>query len=250
LNSLLNIEGKLLFYKELYDKGVTYLSDLVNENGRFKTIDEIWGQFKCRINCLNYFGLILIIKSHHINFEAKTTNPRPLISGIINSKSLSKGIYQQFMPSELDVGTIKRLSKWRSELETDIYFENVFSNISKITYDYKLQNFHYKLLHRILTSNTFLVKIGIKDSDQLRFCKIATDSIMHYIWQFPQVEEFSQQVGRWSEEIFEIHLQLNIENTLFNTNTDEFPYEIINFVLLFAKHFIHCCKWSKLCANH
>ena len=48
-NSLLKIEGKTLFYKELHDKGVTYLSDLVNENGGFKTIDEIWGQFNCRI---------------------------------------------------------------------------------------------------------------------------------------------------------------------------------------------------------
>ena len=48
-NSLLKIEGKTLFYKELYDKVVTYLSDLVNENGRFKTIDEI---------CIYYFGLV------------------------------------------------------------------------------------------------------------------------------------------------------------------------------------------------
>jgi len=124
---------------------------------------EIWGQFNCRINCLNYFGLVSLIKSKHINFETKTTNPCPLISQILNSKSLSKEIYQQFMPSELDFDTIKGLSKWRSELETDIYFENIFSNISKITYDYKLQNFPYKLLHRILPTNTFLVKIGIKD---------------------------------------------------------------------------------------
>ena len=46
------------------------------------------------------------------------------------------------------------------------------------------------------------------------------------------------------KEIFEIPIQLNIENTVFNTNTDEFLYKIINIVLLFAKHFIHCCKWS------
>jgi hypothetical protein len=51
------------------------------------------------------------------------------------------------MPSELDFDTIKGLSKWRSELEIDIYFENVFGNISKITYGYKLQNFQYKLLN-------------------------------------------------------------------------------------------------------
>ena len=90
----------------------------------------------------------------------------------------------------------------------------------------------------------FLAKIGIKDSDLCSFCKIATDSIMHYIWQCPKVQEFWQQVGRWLGEIFEIPIQLNIENTVCNSNTDEFPYEIINFVLLFAKHFIHCCKWS------
>ena len=125
-NSLLKIEGKTLFYKELHDKGVTYLSDLVNENGRFKTIDELWGQFNCRINCLNYFGLVSIIKSKHINFETKTTNPCPLLSRILNSKSLSKEIHQQFMPSELDFDTIRGLSKWRTQLETDIYFENVF----------------------------------------------------------------------------------------------------------------------------
>jgi hypothetical protein len=136
------------------------------------------------------------------------------------------------------------LSRWRSELETDIYFDNVYSNISKINDDYKPQNFQYKLLQQILPTNTFLVKIGIKDSDLCSFCKITTDSIMHYIWQCPNVQEFRQQVGRWLEEIFEIPIQLNIENTVFNTNTDEFPYEIINFVLLFAKHFIHCCKWS------
>ena len=92
------------------------------------------------------------------------------------------------MPSELDFDTIRGLSKWRSELETDICYENVFGNISKITYDFRLQNFQYKLLYRILPTNTFLVKIGIKDSDLCRFCKIVTDSIMHYIWQCPKVK--------------------------------------------------------------
>jgi hypothetical protein len=154
------------------------------------------------------------MKSKHINLEKKTTNPRPFISRILNSKSLSKEIYQQFMPSELDFDTIKGLSKWRSELETDIYFENVFSNISKITYDYKLQNFQYKLLHRILPTILFWLKLESKDSDLCSLYKIATNYIMHYIWQCPKDQEFWQQVGRWLEEIFEISIQLNTENTV------------------------------------
>ena len=57
-------------------------------------------------------------------------------------------------------------------METDTYFENVFSNISIITYDYKPHNFQYELVHIILPTNPFLVKIGIKDSDLRSFVKL------------------------------------------------------------------------------
>ena len=46
------------------------------------------------------------------------------------------------------------------------------------------------------------------------------------------------------EETFEISIELNIKNTVFNTNIEEFPLEIIHFILLFTKYYIHCCKWS------
>ena len=113
-----------------------------------------------------------MIKGKQINFEAKTTNPCLLISRILNSKSLSKEMYQQFMPSELDFDTIKGLSNWISELETDIYFENVFGSISKITYDYKLQSFQCKLLHRILPTNTFWLKLESKILISVNFVKL------------------------------------------------------------------------------
>jgi hypothetical protein len=46
---------------------------------------------------------------------------------------------------------------------------------------------------------------------------------IHKVDICPKVQKFGQQVGRWLEEIFQIPIQLNIENTVFNTNTDEFP---------------------------
>ena len=36
------------------------------------------------------------------------------------------------------------------------------------------------------------------------------------------------------EETFEISIELNIKNTVFNTNIEEFPLQIINFILLFT----------------
>ena len=84
------------------------------------------------------------------------------ISRIRHSKNLSKEIYQQFMPFELDFDTVNGLAKWRSELRTDICFENVFDNISKIIYDYKLQNFNINYYHRILPIMLFWLKLESK----------------------------------------------------------------------------------------
>jgi hypothetical protein len=36
------------------------------------------------------------------------------------------------------------------------------------------------------------------------------------------------------EETFEISIELNIRNTVFNTNKEEFPLQIIYFILLFT----------------
>ena len=90
----------------------------------------------------------------------------------------------------------------------EINLENVFENISLTTNDFKLRNFQYKILHRILPTNKFLVKIGIKESDQCNLCMNATDSILHYIWLCPIIKVFWQQVIILLEETFEIQMYL------------------------------------------
>ena len=129
-------------------------------------------------------------------------------------------------------------------METDINFSDVFCNLYLVTNDSKLKNFQYKLLHRTLPTNTFLVKIGIKNSDLCNFCKNDTDSILHYIWLCPVVKLFWNRVKTWLEEIFDIPIELKMANIVFITNVNECPFEIIEFVMLFTKYYIHCCKWS------
>jgi hypothetical protein len=42
---------------------------------------------------------------------------------------------------------------------------------------------------------------------------------------------------------FDIPIELNMANIVFITNVNEYPFEIIEFVMLFTKYYIHCCKW-------
>jgi hypothetical protein len=52
-DSHLKLEGKSIFYKELFDKGILLIRDLLNDNNIFKTLEEDKDQYDCRINYLN-----------------------------------------------------------------------------------------------------------------------------------------------------------------------------------------------------
>ena len=52
------------------------------------------------------------------------------------------------------------------------------------------------------------------------------------------------RIKTWLEEICDIPIELNMANKVFITNVNEYPFEIIEFVMLFTKYYILCCKWS------
>ena len=65
---------------------------------------------------------------------------------------------------------------------------------------------------------------------------------LHHIC--PIVKVCWQQVMVLTENTFNISFRLNIRNTVFNTNFEELPFEIIHFILFFSKNYIYFCKWS------
>jgi hypothetical protein len=87
------------------------------------------------------------------------------------------------------------------------YFVNSITN-SMISNGYSLT---------FLPTNTFLVKIGIKNSDLCNFCKNASNSILHYIWLCPVVKLIWNRIKTWIEEIFDIPIELNMANIVFIT---------------------------------
>jgi hypothetical protein len=88
-----------------------------------------------------------MIKSKNVTNITNAEYRSQLINTILNSKRLSKEIYNKLSPLEnLEVDSIKGISKWKSDMETDINFSDVFCNLYLVTNDSKLKNFQYKLL--------------------------------------------------------------------------------------------------------
>ena len=50
--------------------------------------------------------------------------------------------------------------------------------------------FNFKFLHRRISTNNFLKKIGLVDSEKCTFCERETEELVHLFWACPKTQFF------------------------------------------------------------
>ena len=55
-NRRITIERNSVFWKQWFDQGVTFISDLMNSNGKFLTFEEFQNKFKIKANYFTVFN--------------------------------------------------------------------------------------------------------------------------------------------------------------------------------------------------
>ena len=61
----------------------------------------------------------------------------------------------------------------------------------------KLRIFQFKLLHRRISTNRYLFKIGISSSELCSFCENLSETLLHLFWECPQVKIVWNKVKTW-----------------------------------------------------
>ena len=62
-NKDITIDQKTLFWKTCFERGIYYVQDLLNEKGKFLSLDEFNEKFGLKANYLQYFQIIAAIPS-------------------------------------------------------------------------------------------------------------------------------------------------------------------------------------------
>ena len=95
-------------------------------------------------------------------------------------------------------------NKWTQEL--GIQIDNwwyIWSSPFRATRNTKLQNFQFKLSHRITATNSFLFKCGLKETELCTFCTETKESLLHLFWECTYTKKmvFNSKYLRklWSE---------------------------------------------------
>jgi hypothetical protein len=87
--------------------------------------------------------------------------------------------------------------KWKSILNKyDIEVKKYSLSLYKAYKKHKLCWFQYRIIHRILGTNTFLYKIKVKDCNLCTFYKEEPETIEHLLWGCHKVSDLWHELNR------------------------------------------------------
>lgn len=191
-NPKIKIENKTVFYTNWFDKNIVYIADLLDENGNFYSLQDLQKKIKIKTNFLNYASLRNSIKASlsSSKIQIGTNSPRPFlphnIKTFCNNKKGTKHIYNILTTENITpLGKVK----WGKFFEIlDLQWENIFTFPFLYTKDSKLQWLQFRINQYILTTNSFLFKIGKTDTKLCSLCQSNEETIVHLFWDCLHVQ--------------------------------------------------------------
>lgn len=161
-----------------------------------------------------------------------------------NSLKPTKPFYQILL-AKTSSQNIKAMSKWQADLNLEINenWNQHFKRLYLTTDDTKLLSLQYKLLHRIIYTNSRLFKCQLTETELCTFCSEQKESLLHLFYDCSFVKTFILQLRE------EIALKCNINfvlapdiwilNKFIGTPIET---DCLSICAVLAKYFIYCCK--------
>ena len=119
-------------------------------------------------------------------------------------------------------------------------------NNYKITRDNKLRQFYFKLLHRILVTNTELKYFGITDCVKCVMCG-ENDFIEHAFLECQSFQKLCDESLQWFNNLHQTNVSLTLLQVFLNlptptTSLSNKQTKDLRFLLLYAKQYHYACK--------
>ena len=258
-NSFILVEKKPIFYQYLYTKGITFLKDLVNDDGYIMPVHDILAKYDLDHSCIMALNSIvgavpqqwkLMIENIHQNPEGSLQYSSNFQKAI-TSYSITKFIYHSLVKKRAKSFSDKLIDKWADDLRPYItdraLMSNCFGLIIKSTISPKHRAFQFKLLHRVLVTNKMLYDWKLIDSNLCSFCNQHTETIFHMLWECTPVQNLWTSLFQWLEQITQVNIRFNKKEILLGI--DDATFVMYNAVFILAKHFIYACRCRSLPLN-
>ena len=251
-NSFIRVNDEVVFNRHLFDTGMIYLKDICNNNGFFLSYNEVLNKFG-DVPYLQYYSLIsaipaqwkTVFKGNSLENITEPVNEK--FAKFLQSTRTTKFCYNIFVKKYItSISETNLKDKWQKDVDENLSdmqdWNSSFALIYKTSIDTSLRNFQFKFLHRKITTNEFLYKIGVKSSPMCSFCDNHIQTISHLFWKCTFVASFWKDLIEWlyKKGIYIEHLS---DSDIFFGVKSSNNFLLLNTVILRAKKFVFSCNY-------
>jgi hypothetical protein len=248
LNKNIKLNKKVLFWKDWHIAGINIIHDIIHEDGKFLSIEELNHKYNIPCNFFKYNRLKdaipkewrqLIRTSRAASGDFSFEDP---IFIVINKypKSIklvtNKDIYWIFIKQKQQEAIIINKLRKTLGIKNDEWDE-IFL-IPKAVRNTKVQSFQYKVLFNLIPCNLYLKRIKKSDTDKCDQCG-ELDDILHYFWECNQNQIFWTRFKAWWQGMMEEHVQIDKKTVLVGCTGKVENMKVLNACILIAKWHIY-----------
>lgn len=225
--------------------GIIRLQDIVDENtDQLLNYPQACQRFNQRLNVMHYNALLQSIPRHwkqllHIYIPLEPT----LIDFIHKKPKMASFLYHKARNKFIDHDGCREA--WRFDLGIPVTIDEwnqVITNVHKISTQTELTLLQYRIIHRILTTNNLRHKWDSRVGPQCQFCDNSIETVIHLMCECVHVAPIWKFVQKWLRKLLrDVDLELDNRTILFNDITGP-DKTFANTVLLVIKRYIYSSK--------
>ena len=126
------------------------------------------------------------------------------------------------------------------------YWKTIHKPPFKITKNSKFQWLQYRLINRILATNTFLYKIKKTNTNTCTFCRLE-ETLEHVFWECANIQSFLDTFETYVQE--NTNLQLPITKRNFLLGDLDLNKIVHNAIFLWLKYYIYTMRCAEKTLN-
>jgi hypothetical protein len=260
-NTFIPINNQRQAYKQWKDSGIFFIQDLLDDKGLFMSKQELENKYNFTIKHLEYQSLMSAIP---INWKQNVKKNGNLNKNYyvfreckIRIGKMSKNIVE-VTTRDLYWHLIQKISlrptseaKWLERGMLDLSEEdwgNIYTADRKLTRESKIQNFQFKVTHRILACGYNLAIWKIRDNNMCQICLQEIDTIEHFLVECEKTKIFWDSIINWWRINMKVRFDIFLYEYIFGIPNDEKDVVInqLNFLLLMGRYYIYVCKQKEV----
>ena len=125
----------------------------------------------------------------------------------------NKFIFALFVKHLSESDSLER--KWVRDAGTMV--KGTMFDIRNSTKNIYLQTFHYRIVNRIISTNTFLFRIGLSENPSCSFCKSSNETLIHVLWDCRHTQRYIEELKSHLSSTYNLRLNIDLPMWVFPT---------------------------------